>query len=374
MHTNIEEDYFKAKVTSDVISLSEDKYVYKLVKDASLYILKGYKIPVSSTDDPEARSAYGEVLRQLGLIYQEYYLAKIDNAFNPHYVRPLHLATSFEPPENPGEDGTIYAELLLEHSGDSLDTYRKKSGVKIKQVYNWMRQSANALSFLHGAGISHLDIKPSNMVYDEQRDVVRIIDMGSSTTYASQSQMFSSTKSVTTKIRELTIYYAPPEILQAYNNKALLSSPISDPLEFIVGNIDVYCWAMCFYSILLRKRDKDLENELNKYKLGKTEDYSLFIDGLKSSIEDLATRDAEEQKLKGIITEVLVHALQYSPKDRPRVSAVVETMKTFDRKEGIALGYHELEKKSQEKIYLSLIHICRCRRYAVCRSRWSPYH
>eukprot|EP00826_Nyctotherus_ovalis_P033887 TRINITY_DN2767_c0_g2_i3.p1 TRINITY_DN2767_c0_g2~~TRINITY_DN2767_c0_g2_i3.p1 ORF type:complete len:159 (-),score=9.92 TRINITY_DN2767_c0_g2_i3:28-504(-) len=25
-------------------------------------------------------------------------------------------------------------------------------------------------------------------------------------------------------------------------------------------------------------------------------------------------------------------------------------------------------------IRLSLIHICRCRRYAVCRSRWSPYH
>eukprot|EP00826_Nyctotherus_ovalis_P009333 TRINITY_DN12459_c0_g1_i3.p1 TRINITY_DN12459_c0_g1~~TRINITY_DN12459_c0_g1_i3.p1 ORF type:complete len:232 (+),score=41.52 TRINITY_DN12459_c0_g1_i3:72-767(+) len=26
------------------------------------------------------------------------------------------------------------------------------------------------------------------------------------------------------------------------------------------------------------------------------------------------------------------------------------------------------------RCYLSLIHICRCRRYAVCRSRWSPYH
>eukprot|EP00826_Nyctotherus_ovalis_P052160 TRINITY_DN6580_c0_g5_i1.p1 TRINITY_DN6580_c0_g5~~TRINITY_DN6580_c0_g5_i1.p1 ORF type:complete len:129 (+),score=7.66 TRINITY_DN6580_c0_g5_i1:59-445(+) len=25
-------------------------------------------------------------------------------------------------------------------------------------------------------------------------------------------------------------------------------------------------------------------------------------------------------------------------------------------------------------LILSLIHICRCRRYAVCRSRWSPYH
>eukprot|EP00826_Nyctotherus_ovalis_P016820 TRINITY_DN14897_c0_g1_i2.p2 TRINITY_DN14897_c0_g1~~TRINITY_DN14897_c0_g1_i2.p2 ORF type:complete len:172 (+),score=23.78 TRINITY_DN14897_c0_g1_i2:260-775(+) len=27
-----------------------------------------------------------------------------------------------------------------------------------------------------------------------------------------------------------------------------------------------------------------------------------------------------------------------------------------------------------QSLKLSLIHICRCRRYAVCRSRWSPYH
>eukprot|EP00826_Nyctotherus_ovalis_P058337 TRINITY_DN8006_c0_g2_i20.p2 TRINITY_DN8006_c0_g2~~TRINITY_DN8006_c0_g2_i20.p2 ORF type:complete len:188 (+),score=56.85 TRINITY_DN8006_c0_g2_i20:308-871(+) len=35
-----------------------------------------------------------------------------------------------------------------------------------------------------------------------------------------------------------------------------------------------------------------------------------------------------------------------------------------------------IECKSNGKFNkdLSLIHICRCRRYAVCRSRWSPYH
>eukprot|EP00826_Nyctotherus_ovalis_P031318 TRINITY_DN25011_c0_g1_i1.p1 TRINITY_DN25011_c0_g1~~TRINITY_DN25011_c0_g1_i1.p1 ORF type:complete len:236 (+),score=24.69 TRINITY_DN25011_c0_g1_i1:60-767(+) len=31
-------------------------------------------------------------------------------------------------------------------------------------------------------------------------------------------------------------------------------------------------------------------------------------------------------------------------------------------------------KVTPHAIFLSLIHICRCRRYAVCRSRWSPYH
>eukprot|EP00826_Nyctotherus_ovalis_P028299 TRINITY_DN22373_c0_g1_i1.p1 TRINITY_DN22373_c0_g1~~TRINITY_DN22373_c0_g1_i1.p1 ORF type:complete len:118 (+),score=17.48 TRINITY_DN22373_c0_g1_i1:483-836(+) len=34
--------------------------------------------------------------------------------------------------------------------------------------------------------------------------------------------------------------------------------------------------------------------------------------------------------------------------------------------------WHEEDKHLEN--HLSLIHICRCRRYAVCRSRWSPYH
>ena len=37
-------------------------------------------------------------------------------------------------------------------------------------------------------------------------------------------------------------------------------------------------------------------------------------------------------------------------------------------------GSGPLNSYSREAIWLSLIHIWRCRRYAVCRSRWSPYH
>eukprot|EP00826_Nyctotherus_ovalis_P047867 TRINITY_DN5578_c0_g2_i4.p2 TRINITY_DN5578_c0_g2~~TRINITY_DN5578_c0_g2_i4.p2 ORF type:complete len:124 (+),score=17.90 TRINITY_DN5578_c0_g2_i4:1167-1538(+) len=39
----------------------------------------------------------------------------------------------------------------------------------------------------------------------------------------------------------------------------------------------------------------------------------------------------------------------------------------------LILGSKQYQKKSTG-FNLSLIHICRCRRYAVCRSRWSPYH
>eukprot|EP00826_Nyctotherus_ovalis_P038124 TRINITY_DN3552_c0_g1_i3.p1 TRINITY_DN3552_c0_g1~~TRINITY_DN3552_c0_g1_i3.p1 ORF type:complete len:228 (-),score=42.74 TRINITY_DN3552_c0_g1_i3:22-705(-) len=35
---------------------------------------------------------------------------------------------------------------------------------------------------------------------------------------------------------------------------------------------------------------------------------------------------------------------------------------------------HSIDMAIRQEVNLSLIHICRCRRYAVCRSRWSPYH
>eukprot|EP00826_Nyctotherus_ovalis_P032847 TRINITY_DN26454_c0_g1_i1.p1 TRINITY_DN26454_c0_g1~~TRINITY_DN26454_c0_g1_i1.p1 ORF type:complete len:172 (+),score=51.56 TRINITY_DN26454_c0_g1_i1:145-660(+) len=50
--------------------------------------------------------------------------------------------------------------------------------------------------------------------------------------------------------------------------------------------------------------------------------------------------------------------LEYCQKAQAEVSAILENK-----------VMSEMELQS-----LSLIHICRCRRYAVCRSRWSPYH
>eukprot|EP00826_Nyctotherus_ovalis_P035174 TRINITY_DN2997_c0_g5_i2.p1 TRINITY_DN2997_c0_g5~~TRINITY_DN2997_c0_g5_i2.p1 ORF type:complete len:291 (+),score=57.61 TRINITY_DN2997_c0_g5_i2:737-1609(+) len=50
------------------------------------------------------------------------------------------------------------------------------------------------------------------------------------------------------------------------------------------------------------------------------------------------------------------------------VSAVLFPAAVFMAESKDVLKYSEI-------VYnLSLIHICRCRRYAVCRSRWSPYH
>eukprot|EP00826_Nyctotherus_ovalis_P036288 TRINITY_DN3204_c0_g1_i12.p2 TRINITY_DN3204_c0_g1~~TRINITY_DN3204_c0_g1_i12.p2 ORF type:complete len:101 (+),score=2.18 TRINITY_DN3204_c0_g1_i12:362-664(+) len=57
---------------------------------------------------------------------------------------------------------------------------------------------------------------------------------------------------------------------------------------------------------------------------------------------------------------------------------VDRSVTTIYEEEKDADGFLYIKYSGQEYTgsvkYLSLIHICRCRRYAVCRSRWSPYH
>ena len=37
-------------------------------------------------------------------------------------------------------------------------------------------------------------------------------------------------------------------------------------------------------------------------------------------------------------------------------------------------SFHVGPQCCKQELFLSLIHIWRCRRYSLCRSRWSPYH
>eukprot|EP00826_Nyctotherus_ovalis_P019919 TRINITY_DN16207_c0_g1_i1.p1 TRINITY_DN16207_c0_g1~~TRINITY_DN16207_c0_g1_i1.p1 ORF type:complete len:108 (-),score=20.68 TRINITY_DN16207_c0_g1_i1:17-340(-) len=46
----------------------------------------------------------------------------------------------------------------------------------------------------------------------------------------------------------------------------------------------------------------------------------------------------------------------------------------FSQVEAIMFNYYAVNGTSHAHLDLSLIHICRCRRSTLCRSRWSPYH
>lgn len=62
--------------------------------------------------------------------------------------------------------------------GRSLKQILKERQLKLKETLNLMAQAAKALSHAHVKGIIHRDVKPANMLIDEARMELKIVDFG----------------------------------------------------------------------------------------------------------------------------------------------------------------------------------------------------
>ncbi|MDX1989918.1 MAG: serine/threonine-protein kinase [Candidatus Obscuribacter sp.] len=62
--------------------------------------------------------------------------------------------------------------------GRSLKAILKSRQLKLEETVNLMLQAAKALSHAHYKGIIHRDVKPANMLIDEERMELKIVDFG----------------------------------------------------------------------------------------------------------------------------------------------------------------------------------------------------
>eukprot|EP00826_Nyctotherus_ovalis_P001209 TRINITY_DN10164_c0_g2_i1.p1 TRINITY_DN10164_c0_g2~~TRINITY_DN10164_c0_g2_i1.p1 ORF type:complete len:459 (-),score=120.87 TRINITY_DN10164_c0_g2_i1:15-1391(-) len=87
--------------------------------------------------------------------------------------------------------------------------------------------------------------------------------------------------------------------------------------------------------------------------------------------------EREKERQSARIYGTIPHGPTREEKDKIRRLNMIERDKyEADNCGGFEKVYPNSELEGKYSLYLdlSLIHICRCRRYAVCRSRWSPYH
>eukprot|EP00826_Nyctotherus_ovalis_P033362 TRINITY_DN2698_c0_g1_i20.p1 TRINITY_DN2698_c0_g1~~TRINITY_DN2698_c0_g1_i20.p1 ORF type:complete len:403 (+),score=87.87 TRINITY_DN2698_c0_g1_i20:298-1506(+) len=91
---------------------------------------------------------------------------------------------------------------------------------------------------------------------------------------------------------------------------------------------------------------------------------------LQHTIEELEAK-ARKHAMQAEASNTVSHKANKSKDDPEIVSKLEEAVR--EREEYRQKYLTKVEELSKVK-GLSLIHICRCRRYAVCRSRWSPYH
>ncbi len=102
---------------------------------------------------------------------------------NPHII---HIHDIFE------ENGTAY--YVMDYlSGGSLSDFVQRNGVLAEATaLGYIRQVADALSYIHARNINHLDIKPSNVLIDGNGNAV-VIDFGLSKRYDETGSQTSTT-------------------------------------------------------------------------------------------------------------------------------------------------------------------------------------
>lgn len=313
------------------------RYVYRVVHKGASYILKGYRIALERLDSANKQSVeqFKEGLVQVSEVLQEYHFAKATAPFNPHIAQPLSLNFEIEVPEEEDSSACMHIQIVFEYAGVALD--RLEPGT-VEATYNLMRQSASALFLLHSLGVTDYDVKPSSMVYDSGKDLLKLVNMGSAFGCATRAKSPNATVNLDGKARSGTPAFAPPEML-----KMAEGSEIAPSLGMTLPAIDVYCWGMSFYSLLSNRRSDELESEYMKYKLGSEADYNVFMKLTDVNFNSVKTKNATESSMMETIKSLISSSLSYKPKERPGMREIVGRMKDFERRKKVPLRYAQTE-------------------------------
>lgn len=138
---------------------------------------------------------------------------------HPHVVTLLDAGLDSDPP--------FYVIDLL--SGGSLQQFvRPGAQARRPKVMEWARQICDALGYVHRKGLIHCDLKPANVLIDEQ-DRVRVVDFGQSRVFTESAASLG------------TLFYMAPE--QARLTE--LGQPVQPDVRW-----DIYALGATLYSIL----------------------------------------------------------------------------------------------------------------------------
>ncbi len=153
-------------------------------------------------DEPLGQSPYGEVWRAHHHMWSDQlaavkiptdpnYLANlrkegvvVHRLVHPNIVRPLGFDPNAQPPY-------LISELI---SGGSLRPWVAGKRLSVPQAVNVLRQVLAALQFGHERNIVHGDIKPENILLEEDGDAL-VADFGIAKALASATQAGSDTAS-----------------------------------------------------------------------------------------------------------------------------------------------------------------------------------
>lgn len=253
---------------------------------------------------------------------------------HPNIVRILDV---FE------ENDTAY--YVMEHiDGESLgDLVKRRGALPEQEALGYIRQAADALSYIHGERMNHLDVKPNNIMLRAKDGRILLIDFGVAKQYDSVTY-----KGTTTTPVGISHGYSPSE--QYRENGVQTFSPSSD----------VYALAATLFKLLtgttppesLEVQEDGLSvDELRVHGVSPTV-ISAIILAMKSRTERTQSISEFAAQLEGRAPSFILEELTTEVPNAPNAETTVVVNPDADRKarEGADRKAHkESERRAREE-------------------------
>lgn len=220
----------------------------------------------------------------------------VDPDYLERFTQEAKIAAALEHPnivaifDYGAQEDITYVVMRMLTGGTLEDTLKKHGTLSLKSTVRVLAPIAKALDYAHSQGVYHRDVKPSNIMFDDQNRPY-LVDFG-------LAKLASSARSLTGSGYILgTPDYMPPE--QWRGEKAVPAT-------------DQYAIAVMVYQMLTGKMPFQAENT-----------YGLMHKHLYELPDDPNTH--EEIVLSTAITNVLMRGMAKDPEDRyPSVTALIK--------------------------------------------------
>ena len=148
------------------------------------------------------------------------------------------------------ENNTVYTVMDYVDGVDLERIIAKEGTLKVPRAEHYIRQVLQAVKEVHSHNIYHFDIKPSNILIEEQTDKAVLIDFGAALSYNSDGSV-QTTNSTLSKIRKTqgaSVPFCPIEIETGNFDFLNINESIDKP-----ASIDLYSVGATFYYLITGK-------------------------------------------------------------------------------------------------------------------------
>lgn len=291
--TDIMDKYEQFNPEYELIYYNEKKRmkVYKVtLNDRRKFALKTYEFDSKITE-------------KIRKVYDEFHIQTHLSVLSNNVAETYSIREKWE------HKNKVIVEIMTEYIGEDLEKCMKK--LRSNDLLLIVKQLLDVLSILEKHGIAHMDLKPQNMVYNQETRIVKLIDFGETIRLEDPDLIQSTLGNHMNLFHGWTSKYAPPEVIKSAGNKQF----ISEMWYFIPNRIDTYCFGMTISEILLAK-----DGQLLPLKSGY--DHKLH-DFFINTINEIIKKHNKRKQIL-LMDSIIKKCLNYYPKDRPTFKELKE--------------------------------------------------